>query len=101
MAAQPAWDMQVQQLYEQMKCSHGGVMLLVRLRADMSLLSEGELTILVDTAAMTEFEAALEDESRLAVTYKWLNKQFGPVNAARAVVETADGLLHPEKEPVA
>ena len=101
MAAQPALDMQVQHLYEQMKCSHGGVMLLVRLRADMSLLSESELTCLVDAAAMTEFEAALVDESRLAVTYKWLNKQFGPVNAARAVVETADALLHSEKDPVA
>ena len=76
-------------------------MLMVRLRADMSLLSESELTNLVETAAISEFEAALEDESRLAVTYKWLNKQFGPVNAARAVVETADALLHPEKDPVA
>jgi len=74
-------------LYGQMKCSQGGVMLLVRLHADMSVMSPEEIRHLAGSPD------GVEAGSRLAVTYGWLCKQFGPPNARTAVRETAAELL--------
>lgn len=74
-------------LYRQMKCSPGGVMLLVRLHADMSVMSPEEIRHLAGSPDL------VETGTRLAVTYGWLCKQFGPPNARAAVRETAAELL--------
>ena len=77
------------ELYSQMKCSPGGVMLLVRLHADMSLMDPQEIR---DIARSPDL---VQTGTRLAVTYGWLCKQFGPPNARAAVRETAVELLSP------
>lgn len=79
------------ELYSQMKCSPGGVMLLVRLHADMSVMDPQEIRDLARSPDL------VQTGTRLAVTYGWLCKQFGPPNARAAVRETAVELLSPER----
>lgn len=78
---------QEEDLYRQMKCTPGGVMLLVRLHADMSMLGPEEIRRLAASPSL------FEPQTRLAITYGWLRKQFGPPNARAAVRETAAELL--------
>lgn len=79
------------ELYSQMKCSPGGVMLLVRLHADMSVMDPQEIRDLARSPDL------VQTGTRLAVTYGWLCKQFGPPNARAAVRETAVELLSPQQ----
>lgn len=61
-------------------------MLLVRLYADLAAQSP-EFVRKMRTFDL--HQEGLDSESRLAVTYGWLERQFGASNAARAVCETA------------
>lgn len=79
-----------QDLYQQMKCSPGGVMLQVRLHADMSVMSPQEIRLLAGSPDL------VETGTRLAITYEWLCKKFGPPNARAAVREAAAELLSPK-----
>ena len=67
-------------------------MLLVRLTADLSAQPMDVLRKL-QTFDLSPDPALLPDGPRLAVTYSWLEKQFGVTNAVRAVVETAAEIL--------
>lgn len=72
--------------YREMRCSRGGVMLLVRLYADLAA-QPPEVVRKMRTFDLHQEE--LPSGSRLAVTYSWLERQFGASNAVRAVCETA------------
>jgi hypothetical protein len=85
-------DLYADRLYREMKFTPGGVMLLVRLHADLVAEPPDSLRML-RTFDITPDPALLPDKPRLAVTYSWLEKQFGAQNAARAVVETAASVL--------
>ena len=76
------------ELYKRMKLSAGGIMLLVRLHADLARIPRPALEMLGATIgeAMNP-EVLLGEGTRLAVTYNWLEKQFGRRNALRAVTE--------------
>ncbi|HVE75197.1 MAG TPA: hypothetical protein VND22_00330 [Actinomycetota bacterium] len=76
-----------------MKLSVGGVMLLVRLHADLSKMPPPSLELLGATIKeAVNPEVLLGEGSRLALTYRWLEKQFGRRNAVRAVLETINEL---------
>jgi hypothetical protein len=85
-------DLYSERLYREMKSTPGGVMLLVRLHADLA----GEPTARLRTLRTFDLNpnaALLPESPRLATTYAWLLKQYGEQNAARAVVETAGAIL--------
>jgi hypothetical protein len=81
-----------ERLYQEMKCTAGGVMLLVRLHADL-LGQPPEVIRELRTFDLHPDVAALPAITRLQNTYTWLERQFGSSNAARAVVETAAQVL--------
>jgi hypothetical protein len=85
-------DLHADRLYREMKATPGGVMLLVRLRADLAAESPESLRRL-RTFDLNPNVLQLPDKPRLAVTYSWLERQYGEQNAARAVVETAAAIL--------
>lgn len=76
-------------LYREMKISPGGVMLLVRLHADLSKLSPSALERLSVPEGAADFLADVDPASRLAVTLRWLTDRFGHSNCLRAIVEIA------------
>lgn len=75
--------------YREMKISPGGVMLLVRLHADLSALSGSTLERLSVPEGAADFLAEVDPGSRLAVTLRWLTDRFGHSNCLRAIVESA------------
>lgn len=80
-------------LYQKMMTSPGGVMLLVRLGADLGLLSKPDLERLSVPEGAADLEHRLPESSRLRVTIEWLDRQFGRTNRMRAVVEVAADVL--------
>lgn len=80
-------------LYREMRISQGGVMLLVRLHADLANQPPEVLERLIAIATVPEPSTVLPPSTRLAVTFNWLERQFGRANAVRAVVETAAEIL--------
>lgn len=82
-----------QRLYRKMKTTQGGVMLLVRLHADLAESSvetlRGLRMIDVEPVPADVFEKG----SRLRSTYEWLEDQFGRPAAIRAVIEVAGEVL--------
>ena len=76
------------ELYRQMKTTRGGVMLLVRLRADLARTPQGDLQRM---ASFRRFR--FPKKSRISVTYRWLVDKFGLQNARRAVAEAAAEVL--------
>lgn len=83
-------------LYRKMKSSQGGVMLRVRLHAD---LAQAPATVIRKLAEGSKarpparFPSLFAPGSRLSITYDWLERQFGSHNAALAVTEVARELL--------
>lgn len=82
-----------QDLYKQMKTSPGGVMLLVRLQADLIRQPPGYVLRLLALDKVPEPKSVLPRDERLLTTYDWLVMQFGKHNAVRAVMEVADSIL--------
>ena len=83
----------VDPLYRKMKVSQGGIMLLIRLQAD---LSEQPVSLIKEVVAPSpgdDLSNVLPQGSRLAITYRWLERQFGRQNANKAVGETATDLI--------
>lgn len=82
-----------QRLYRRMKTTQGGVMLLVRLHADLAERSVDFLRRM----RMIDLEPVpaevFEEGSRLRSTYEWLEGQFGRPTAIRAVIEVAGEVL--------
>lgn len=76
-------------LYRKMKVSQGGIMLLVRLQADLSEQPISLIKNVITPSGAQDLSEVLPGGSRLATTYRWLERQFGRVNANRAVGETA------------
>ena len=80
-------------LYRKMRVSQGGIMLLVRLHADLSEQPVSLIRDLVNPSDQDDLTESLSPGSRLSITYHWLERQFGRDNANRAVAETASELL--------
>jgi hypothetical protein len=84
------------ELYRHMKCSQGGLMLLVRLRAQLDRHPPDWL----ENALLSRDAAQVWEEPSVAPTLGWLERKFGRANAARALKETvgeileANGTLH-------
>jgi hypothetical protein len=73
------------ELYRHMLCSQGGLMLLIRLRAQLDRCPEDWLR-----GAASEFGAPqLQEQPAVAATLGWLERKFGRRNAVRALRETA------------
>jgi hypothetical protein len=86
--------------YRRMKVTDGGVMLLVRLYADLQTESPAVLKTLAEFDRIPSFKGVsrisnLPVNSRLHKTFEWLERQFGSATAAKAVAETAQELLAP------
>ena len=84
--------------YRRMKVTDGGVMLLVRLYADLQTESAEVLGRLAGFDQIPSFKGisrarSLPANPRLRKTFEWLERQFGPPTAARAVAETAREIL--------
>ena len=71
-------------LYRHMKCSEGGLILLIRLRAQLDRYPLDWL----QTVALSGDPAEVRDEAGPASTLGWLERKFGRANAARALRET-------------
>lgn len=80
-------------LYQKMKSSQGGLMLLVRLHADLSQQGVDFLRMLRTIDALGDPASVFEAGSRLRSTYDWLEKVFGRKSAMRAVIEVAGDVL--------
>lgn len=80
-------------LYKLMKTSPGGVMLLVRLQADLGKQPLGYVLRLLALDKVPEPKTVLPKDPRLVTTFDWLVMQFGRGNAVRAVMEVADSLV--------
>lgn len=76
-------------LYRKMKVSQGGIMLLVRLQADLSEQPISLIKAVISPSGADDLSQVLPEGSRLAMTYRWLERQFGRTNANKAVGETA------------
>jgi len=87
------------ELYGYMKCSQGGVMLLVRLRAQLDRYPPDWLESAVLSGDAPDAAGAWDDPP-LTSTLGWLERKFGYGNAVRAFRETvedifeANGALH-------
>jgi hypothetical protein len=87
------------ELYGHMKCSQGGIMLLVRLRAQLDRYPPEWLEAAALAADATDVVQAWDDPA-LRSTLGWLERKFGHGNAVRALRETvqdifeANGALH-------
>lgn len=79
--------------YRKMKCSQGGVMLLVRLHADLIEEPKWFIQKVRRLALRATPHTLMEEGSGLAVTYQWLERKFGADAARRAIVETAEEIL--------
>ena len=77
------------ELYRHMKCSQGGLMLLVRLRAHLDRYPLDWLASVAGSGAA----AQAWDEPALGSTLGWLACKFGHANAVRALRETAEEIL--------
>jgi hypothetical protein len=77
------------ELYRHMKCSEGGLMLLVRLHAHLDSYPLDWLA----SAARSGDAAEAWDEPSLGSTLGWLARKFGRANAVRAFRETAEEIL--------
>ncbi|MFN2609930.1 MAG: hypothetical protein ABR507_03520 [Actinomycetota bacterium] len=90
-------DTSPQASYKRMMVSDGGVMLLVRLHADLQTQPQDVLRQLAnfDQVPQSKVPAGrlLPANPRLRVTYDWLERKFGRSSAARAVSETAKLIL--------
>lgn len=88
-----SFDQTQDSLYQKMMTSQGGVMLLVRLHADLA----SEPLEFIRRMRVLDLEAQpagrFAQGSRLAVTFDWLTRQFGQRNAVRAVTEAAREVL--------
>jgi hypothetical protein len=80
-------------LYREMKCSVGGVMLLVRLHGDLVVQPAGFVEGIAALAESVDPAELFPEGSRLAETCSWIEKKFGRANAIRAVIETAGEVL--------
>ena len=80
-------------LYKKMMTSPGGVMLLVRLGADLGLMAKEDLERLSITEGAADLIHKLPAGSRLLITIEWLDRQFGRPNCIRAIVETSSEVL--------
>jgi len=76
-----------------MLVSQGGIMLLVRLNADLVQRPVPWLQSIRQIGTVPEPATLFEKGSRLRVTYEWLELKFGRANAIRAVEDTAAELL--------
>lgn len=79
--------------YKEMKTTLGGVMLLVRLHADLSVMPYSRLRQLTSLPKLERPETMFLEGTRLRTTYEWLDRKFGKTNAVRAVVETSTQIL--------
>lgn len=86
-------DVSHDRLYRDMKTSMGGVMLMVRLHADLDKQPTGLLAKLSVLDRVSDPSLLLPDDPHLATTYGWLERQFGRQNAASAVIEVAFEML--------
>lgn len=86
-------DTSEEHLYRKMKTTQGGVMLLVRLHADLSTMSIDSLRMLRTLDAHAKPQEVFETGSRLRSTYEWLEDKFGRFSAVRAVIESAGDVL--------
>jgi hypothetical protein len=77
------------ELYGHMKCSQGGLMLLIRLRAQLDRYPLEWL----QATALSEDAAEVWDEPSLGSTLGWLQRKFGRANATRALRETVEEIL--------
>jgi hypothetical protein len=86
------------ELYRHMKCSQGGLILLIRLRAQLDgypldwlrmVALSGDPDVIADVEkAVVNAEIEIGDEAGPASTLGWLERKFGRANAARALRET-------------
>jgi hypothetical protein len=88
--AAPAVDAE---LYREMMTSPGGVMLRVRLHADLVQEPAAVLLRLRTADLVEDASSLLPDNVRLRTTYEWLERKFGSRNAAMALVEGAAEVL--------
>lgn len=82
-----------ERLYRKMKCTQGGVMLLVRLHADLSGQPIEFVRMMRTIDAYPDPGALFEAGSRLSSTYQWLEGKFGRAAAVRAVIEVSGDIL--------
>lgn len=90
---EPASHLTEERLYRKMMTTQGGVMLLVRLHADLSQLSIDSLRRLLSLELISDPAEQFAPGSRLRSTYEWLESQFGRSSAVRAVIEVAESVL--------
>lgn len=76
-----------------MKLSQGGVMLMVRLQAALQAESSASVARFANLTQLGDPRSLFPPQSRLLLTYDWLNRQFGQTNANRALIETAREIL--------
>lgn len=88
-AGTPSYRKGEDDLYWKMKTSQGGVMLLVRLHADLAEQPAEFLRKMAVADLHPDPASTLPPGSRLAATFDWLDRKFGQRNALRALVETA------------
>ena len=86
-------------LYKNMKTSTGGVMLLVRLMADLSRQPPGYVLRLLALDKVPAPKTVLPRDPRLLTTFDWLVSQFGKRNAIKAVMEAADSIITRVAQP--
>jgi hypothetical protein len=77
------------ELYRHMMCSSGGLMLLIRLRAQLDRCPEDWLRRVASDPGSPE----LREQPAVVSTLGWLERKFGRINARRALRETAGVIL--------
>lgn len=80
------------ELYGHMKCSQGGIMLLVRLRAQLDRYPPDWLEAAVLSGDAPDVVGTWDD-SALRSTLGWLERKFGHGNAVRAFREIVEDIL--------
>lgn len=95
----PANSRTEDELYRKMKCSQGGVMLLIRLHADLAEQPSEFLRRMCTLDLLPDPLGELPAGSRLHSTYQWLDRKFGQRNAVQAMIETATEVLRVPSVP--